>query len=101
MRVREIHPQFRGKGFTTRQMINAPEGAVYVWPTYSLTYPRMLARQLKRQDLLIYSPSILGEGGLWLRGYRRALILDHACEPDHDEYQVIIDYEEWYEQNKN
>lgn len=96
MKIRAIHPQFRGKGFTTRQMLNAPDGAIYVWPTYDLTYPRMLARYLKRNDLLVYSPSILDEKGLWLRGYNCPLVIDHACDPNHNEYQTIIEYQDWY-----
>lgn len=95
MRVREIHPHFRGKGFTTKQMLHAPKNAVYVWCTGDLSYPKDLAKFLHREDLEIRGPSILGNGGLWLRGRNRDLVVDHACDPDHDEYQVIIEFQEY------
>lgn len=43
----------RQTGRTTRQMVNAPEGAVYVWVSADLDYPRHLAHRLGRDDLRI------------------------------------------------
>jgi hypothetical protein len=62
---------------TTRQMLAAPQGAIYVWPTNSLSYPLALSRHLKRYDLVV-------EGPIWLtkqawRGSNISLVLDHAC----------------------
>ena len=100
MRVREIHPDFRGRGYTTRQMQSAPEGALFVWCNYDLTYPKMLARYLNRKDLIIKGPDIFNDGAIWLKGHNKPLILDHACELDHDEYQDYIEYLDWYERHK-
>jgi hypothetical protein len=63
----------RGTGRTTRQMLDAPKGALYVWCNKHLDYPRALARHLGRADLVVVSPSYER------RGYSSALvILDHA-----------------------
>ena len=47
----------RGTGRTTRQMENAPYGATFVWcSNHGLHYPRMLAKHLGRDDLIIVGP---------------------------------------------
>ena len=52
----------RGTGFTSRQMENAPDGAVFVWCNGHLDYPKRLAEHLGRKDLRIESiPSLVGE----------------------------------------
>lgn len=70
----------RQSGITTRAMLAAPHGAVYVWPNQKLLYPRQLAEFLKRDDLVIVGPS-------WLDA-RRALgrqpmltVVDHMAIP--------------------
>jgi hypothetical protein len=42
-------------GGTTRQMLVAPIGAVYVWCSSQLAYPRELAKKIGRTDLEIVS----------------------------------------------
>lgn len=96
MKVRDIHPEFRGRGYTTRQMINSPKDAIYVWVNSRLNYPKDLAKKLNRFDLDIRSPMVLEQGGIWLRGHNKPLVIDHACDPNHDEYQTIIDYQDWW-----
>lgn len=63
-------------GKTTRQMQNAPKGAVYVWPhARSIGYAQGLRTFLKRPDLRIVSAE-------WLdtyRGGRPVVVIDHAC----------------------
>jgi len=69
-------PRLRQTGVTTRQITNAPVGAVYVWVNAHLGYPKDLARALKRTDLRIVSPCWLNRpvfGGYFV-------ILDHAVE---------------------
>lgn len=72
-------PQTAGRqsGQTSRQMLDAPKCAVFVWPVpRSVGYARDLARHLEREDLQITVPTWL-EG---LRGQRLSgLVLDHAC----------------------
>lgn len=67
----------RRTGRTTRQMQEAPMGAVFVWCNDALTYPRLLAQRLCRGDLRIIGPSQLNER---LRGYHTVVIIDHAAD---------------------
>lgn len=67
----------RGSGRTTKQMTEAPKGAVFVWCNGSLSYPIWLAHKLERRDLEIVTPQ-------WLNDYRyvgkqlKGLVIDHA-----------------------
>ena len=61
---------------TTEQMKSAPRGAVFVWCTENLAYPRALAAHLGRQDLELRTPSWCTTG-LWGRK-PCAVVLDHA-----------------------
>lgn len=85
-------PQLTGGwelGRTSRQMIDAPNEAIYVWPTEDLDYPRDLALHLGRLDLTIRPRSWLRYG---LRGHRRGpVILDHELV-DRAEYR---EWEAW------
>ena len=67
----------RQDGATTRQMQEAPKGAVFVWCNDKTSYPRDLARHLGRDDLLIKSPEWLEHRwhGLSLTG----VIVDHSA----------------------
>ena len=68
----------RQTGVTTRQMMEAPQGAIYVWPNSHLDYPRRLARHLDRLDLKIVSAgSVRFET---VAGKRVTMIVDHAAE---------------------
>lgn len=66
----------RGTGLTSRQMLTAPNRAVFVWVTFSsLCYARALARSLGRCDLEIVPPS-------WLDRQQdpsRPIVVDHAA----------------------
>lgn len=63
-------------GTTSRQMLEAPPGAFYLWPVgRSLDYARHLARHLRRDDLRIIGPDNME----MLRGIHGALVVDHAC----------------------
>lgn len=65
-------------GTTTKQMQDAPERAIFVWPVArSLSYARDLARHLGRDDLEIVPPVWLEEKR-W-QGASRPVILDHAA----------------------
>lgn len=67
----------RGDGTTTKQMQEAPRGAIFVWCNGHLSYPRDLARHLGRDDIKIVSPDALD--GYRLHGLRLPIILDHAA----------------------
>lgn len=85
MKVRFIDPDFRGRGTTTQQMREAPQGALFVWCTSNLRYPRDLARSIWRCDLVIVS----GEG-MWRHLGKRfsAVVFDHACDPSNEENEL-------------
>lgn len=67
----------RGEGTTTRQMKEAPKGAVFVWCTGHIDYPILLARKIGREDLQIKTPTWLEDRwrGLELTG----VVVDHAA----------------------
>lgn len=68
----------RRTGATTRQMLAAPYGSVYIWVNSKFSYPKHLAHDLGRADLRIVGPAWLDSGaylGIWLQG----LVLDHAA----------------------
>lgn len=71
----------RGTGRTLKQMLAAPQGALFVWCNSHLEYPRNLARDNGREDLKIISIERLRNDsllGIELRG----LVIDHACKID-------------------
>lgn len=69
----------RGDGTTSRQMENAPYGALFVWPNEVLDYPRALANHLGRGDLEIVGPSALKYYEQRLAGRQfSGVVLDHA-----------------------
>lgn len=78
----------RGSGRTTQQMLDAPQGAIYVWCNGELRYPRELAKSLGRKDLLIHSRSCFRDGRL--RGIRKPIILDHAVLLSPREYDEFL-----------
>jgi len=69
----------RQAGRTSEQMRSAPRGATYVWVNDELTYPRDLARFLRRTDLRIVSPLALTDGRL-LGLHVDQLVVDHAAK---------------------
>lgn len=68
----------RGEGTTTKQMLEAPQGAVFVWVNHHFDHPKYLAKKHGREDLRIVSPS-------WFDDYRWAgleltgIVVDHAA----------------------
>jgi len=67
----------RGTGRSTRQILDAPQGAVYVVPGHhSVWYFRDLARHLKRLDLVIVTPN----ASLTFRSNPRDYVIDHSVE---------------------
>lgn len=68
----------RGTGRTTKQMKEAPKGAVFIWCNQHIDYPRELARKLGRTDLIIYGPAVFENNGFRLHGVR-SIVIDHAA----------------------
>jgi len=70
----------RRAGKTTKQMLSAPHGSVFVWCNSNILYAKNLAKRLGRDDLIVVSPSRL-ERSNEHRGRRySAVCVDHATE---------------------
>ena len=67
----------RGTGKTTKQMKEAPERSIYVWPNQDRGYAKGLAQTLGRGDLHIKSMYEISRGTHALRGIN-SVVLDHA-----------------------
>lgn len=67
----------RGTGRTTKQIKDAPQGAVFVCPPCAVDYIRRLAEHLGRTDLRIERPDYFIRGR-WL-GLRFHVVVDHAA----------------------
>lgn len=66
----------RGTGRTTKQMQDAPRGAVFVWCNGLTDYPRRLARHIGRGDLKIEQADVPEHR---LRGFAPGhVVYDHA-----------------------
>lgn len=69
----------RQSGRTTRQMREAPAGAIFLWGNKHKDYARALARHLGRGDLVIVGPAALADGGRYLITANADLVVDHAA----------------------
>lgn len=91
MQVRLMHKRFLGRGFTTRQIVAAPQGSLFVWPLDNTDYPRAIAEKMNRKDLTISGPRILQRLEL-LRRYAN-IVMDHGCECDPVEDEALLIYQ--------
>lgn len=67
----------RGTGRTTKQMMSAPLGAVFVWCNNDTHYPMFLANRLGRTDLKVVGSSWLNREAY--KGIDPArIVIDHA-----------------------
>ena len=78
----------RGRGRTAQQMQNAPIGSIFVWCNSMVSYPKSLAQNLKRDDLVIQPlhwlriENIAGRDGL-------KIVVDHAARLDDRNYDAL------------
>lgn len=79
---------YRGLGYTTTQMMDAPKNAIFVWCNQNTMYPRQLARKLGRTDLEIVGPSRLREKLLGRRP--SAVVVDHATQLNIEDYEAVL-----------
>lgn len=74
----------RQTGRTSRQLSEAPPGAIFVWLSGNLAYPRALARFLGRTDIGFKPLEWLRWGSELGRGELK-IVVDHAarsfCDP--------------------
>lgn len=66
----------RRAGKTTQQILSAPAGAIFVWVSGDVSYPKRLAEELGRRDLTFVGPSF-ASSEKW-RGFDREIVADHA-----------------------
>jgi hypothetical protein len=65
-------------GTTTKQILEAPRDAVYVWVNDVTGYPKYLAQKLGRTDLKVVPLSWL-TGRSW-QGFQKSVVVDHAVD---------------------
>lgn len=68
----------RQGGRTTKQIQDAPAGAVFVWCKEHIIYAKNIARDIGRKDLEIVPPSWL-EHDHWRGRNLTGLVVDHAA----------------------
>ena len=71
-----MHEANRQTGQTTSQINAAPHGAVFIWVTGDVNYPRAIAQRLGRADLEFATPSFLECGRAF--GSTKKDCVDHA-----------------------
>lgn len=69
----------RRTGNTSKQIREAPQGAVFVWCNHHIWYPRELAKFLKREDLDIQPPNWIKTENIQGRTFR-GIVVDHAAQ---------------------
>jgi hypothetical protein len=70
---------YRGTGRTTRAMLAAKQGAIYIWCNDRLNYPKDLTKKHGRGDLKVVGPSWLTDNA-W-RGLKLPeIVLDHDAK---------------------
>lgn len=80
----------RLSGRTTKQMQEAPAGAVFVWCNGSTAYPRALAKRLGRDDLQVMPRAWLTHRSVY--GMRPGtLVIDHAAELHWQTLRLVIE----------
>jgi hypothetical protein len=78
----------RQMGRTTKQMLDAPKGAVFVWCNSALTYPKILAHGLKRDDLTVLPLSWLEPRNVMGRQFA-GVVVDHAGHYDNQAHEAL------------
>lgn len=75
----------RQTGRTTKQIIDAPREAVFVWCNEDLYYPKRIAQTFKRNDLLIVGPSWITNDG-WRGLELSGIVIDHFTRFNMEEW---------------
>jgi hypothetical protein len=85
----------RNAGITSRQISEAPKGALFIWPEHrTMHYAVALATHLKREDVEIASPNVFEGAGQRLRGRALpAIILDHATRLTDRQHAVYREFQ--------
>lgn len=72
---------------TSKQMLEAPPNAIFVWHSADVSYPRRLARYLDREDLTIVPSSTIRNG--IANSTRLQIVLDHRVKPEWDLLEYV------------
>lgn len=76
----------RGTGVTTRQIKEAPQGAIFVWPHADTDYPKRIAHGMGRDDLLFCCPDDLPR---LARSRGRRVVVDHAAKLNMEQWEEV------------
>jgi hypothetical protein len=72
------NPTHRQEGRTMLQMLDAPQGALFVWPDQrSIFYPKAMQKALRREDLRVVSVHQFAHPG-FADGNTAQVVIDHA-----------------------
>lgn len=77
----------RQSGRTTKQMLDAPHDAVFIWCNNETFYAKCLASDIGRGDLKIVPPNWLRDG--WRGRTFSGIIVDHAVRLSIDESAAL------------
>jgi len=79
----------RGSGRTTQQMLNAPLNSVFIWCNHRIDYPKRLACDLNRNDLVVVPPSWLSSCD-WVGQTLTGIVIDHAAKLTGSQQHYLI-----------
>lgn len=79
----------RQTGLTSRQMLDAPAGAVFVWCNSNLGYPKALAVAVGREDLDVRPLTWMEMRNVAARKVT-GLVIDHAAALSGKGYEALM-----------
>lgn len=80
----------RGSGRTRRQLESAKRGAIFIWCNDHIGYPKQLALDIGRGDILIHGRTDLDDGAYRFRGRMYPeVVTDHACHFSDVDLEVL------------
>lgn len=79
----------RQSGRTTKQIIEAPRDAVFVWCANDLDYPRRLAKSFQREDLTIVGPTWITDER-WRGAKLTGIVVDHFTRFNMAEWESYL-----------
>lgn len=83
-----MEDSLRWTGKTSKQMLESPEGAFFIWCNSHLDYPKRLAEKLGRTDLNIVSPRWIDDMK-WMGLNISGVVVDHYYCPTFRQLEMI------------
>jgi len=84
------NPRHRQEGRTMLQMLDAPQGALFVWPaSYTLPYPKNMQKALQREDLRVVTAHQFAQPGFADQNTRQ-VVIDHGVWMLNEPWQGML-----------